>query len=385
MPSATSRERARHSHADAEAGRAARRHRPRHSSGDHARPKRASRRRTPTSPRPTNRSCSTSMRLPRCWAQGPDRGLTIARPAAGILKAQGLPADAGDRPDRPPPRHRRRPRARVEAAAERHQGSARRLLSEHQPRRPSSASSRWASATCSTAGSDFGSVGPAVSLPIFHGGSLQGQYRGAAATMTRPSRSTTPGHRGAARNRRRGRPARTLARSARRQSRSALAASEDAFASRGCATSRGSPPISTCSPPRRAWSARRRTVAQLETRAFTLDVQLVRALGGGFQPPDHFSGVIDNGRTRPHRNAAPASAEQIEATDAEIAAVEATSAAAQGAARRWPARCSLAGGGWSRAARTGEPRFAPTTPMSAPTSAQVTPLVARRRSPRCRS
>src|SRR5690606_16004703 len=30
-------------------------------------------------------------------------------------------------------------------------------------------------------GSIFGSVGPAISLPIFHGGALQGRYRGARA------------------------------------------------------------------------------------------------------------------------------------------------------------------------------------------------------------
>ena len=39
---------------------------------------------------------------------------------------------------------------------------------------------------------------------------------------------------------------------------------------------------STCSSPQESVVSARLVVAQLETRAFTLDVQLVRALGGGF-------------------------------------------------------------------------------------------------------
>nr|NUR38315.1 efflux transporter outer membrane subunit [Sphingomonas sp.] len=107
---------------------------------------------------------------------GPDRALTIDRPAAGTLQAQGLPADAsinliGRRPDIAAAR------TRVEASAER----IKEARAAFYPDINVGALIGFQSlglGSLFNAGSHFASVSPAVTLPLFHGGALQGQYRG---------------------------------------------------------------------------------------------------------------------------------------------------------------------------------------------------------------
>jgi NodT family efflux transporter outer membrane factor (OMF) lipoprotein len=211
---------------------------------------------------------------------GPDRALTIDRPATGALRAQGLPADAsinliGRRPDIAAAR------TRVEASAER----IKEARAAFYPNINIGALIGFQSlglGSLFNAGSQFASVNPAVTLPLFHGGALQGQYRGrrgqydeAVANYDgqviqalRETADTVTSQKSLVER---------LA-----QSRSALASYETALR---LAQRRYENGLSTYLDVLTAQESvvnARLTVAQLETRAFTLDVQLVRALGGGF-------------------------------------------------------------------------------------------------------
>ena len=211
---------------------------------------------------------------------GPDRALTIGRPAAGALQAQGLPADAsinliGRRPDIAAAR------TRVEASAER----IREARAAFYPNINIGALIGFQSLGLSSlfnSGSQFASVSPAVTLPLFHGGALQGQYRGRRGQYDeavayydgqviqalRETADTVTSQKS------------LVDRLA--QSRSALASYETALR---LAQRRYENGLSTYIDVLTAQESvvnARLTVAQLEARAFTLDVQLVRALGGGF-------------------------------------------------------------------------------------------------------
>ncbi|MEO8455512.1 MAG: efflux transporter outer membrane subunit [Sphingomicrobium sp.] len=212
--------------------------------------------------------------------QGPDRALTIERPAPGTLEAQGLPANAsidlvGRRPDIAAAR------MRLEAAAER----IKEARAAFYPNISISALAGFSSlglGSLFSGGSAFGSVTPAISLPIFHGGSLQGQYRGrrgeydeavalydgqviqalreTADTVT--SQKSLVDRLG--------------------QSRGALASYEQALELARIRYKQGLSTYLDVLIAEESVVSARLVVAQLKTRAFTLDVQLVRALGGGF-------------------------------------------------------------------------------------------------------
>ena len=127
-----------------------------------------------------------------------------------------------------------------------------------------------------------GSVGPAISLPIFDSGRRQGAYRGARAeydlavatydqTLTRALQDVADSAVSA-----RALEARLD------KSREALAASQTAYELARQRYARGLGTYLDVLTAEDALISNRRTVADLETRAFTLDVALVRALGGGF-------------------------------------------------------------------------------------------------------
>jgi NodT family efflux transporter outer membrane factor (OMF) lipoprotein len=211
---------------------------------------------------------------------GPDRALSIQRPSIGALKAQGIPADAsidliGRRPD-------------IAAARTRVESSAQRIKEARAAFYPNInitaliGFQAFGLGSLFSGGSQFGSVSPAVSLPLFHGGALQGQYRGrrgqydeAVALYDRQviealretSDAVTSQKMLAVR----------LA-----DSRRALADFEEAnrLARRGYEGGLSSY-LDVLSAEEGVLGARL-AVAQLEARAFTLDVQLIRALGGGF-------------------------------------------------------------------------------------------------------
>jgi NodT family efflux transporter outer membrane factor (OMF) lipoprotein len=213
---------------------------------------------------------------------GPDRASTIGRPKV-VLQAQGVPADAsinlvGRRPDVAAAR------IRVEASSERIREARAAFYPDINIGALVGLQSLGLGSLISS-GSQFASVSPAVSLPIFHGGALQGQYRGrrgqydeAVATYEgqliqalRETADTLTSER--------------QLRTRLTESRGALAAYEDALrVARGRYEQGLTDYLSVLTAQESVVSARL-TVAQLESRAFALDVQLVRSLGGGFAAP----------------------------------------------------------------------------------------------------
>jgi NodT family efflux transporter outer membrane factor (OMF) lipoprotein len=223
----------------------------------------------------------TRNKLAALMGAGPDRGLTINRPAVSTIKAFGLPTNLGAdligrRPD-------------VVAARLRAESARQRIKQAKAQFYPNVNLSAYFGQQAlgldlfDSATSRIGSIGPAVSLPIFEGGALRANYRGAAADYDLAVASYN------------GTLAQALqdvadaAVSARAldarltQSRAALEAST---AAHDIAVQRYRGALSTyldVLTAEDAMIANQRTVADLETRAFTLDIALVRALGGGFR------------------------------------------------------------------------------------------------------
>ena len=221
----------------------------------------------------------TRNRIAALLGKGPDRGLTIALPT-GPAETHGLPAGVttdliGRRPDIAAAR------ARVEAAASRIKVAR----ADFYPSVNLSALIGFQSfgiGNLFKGGSTYGSVGPAVSLPIFRGGALAGQYKGARAgfdeaVATYDSTVTTAYREVADAVTSKNALVTRLS-----ESRQALSDSEAAYS---IARQRYEGGLSTFLDVLTAEQSvlqNRQIVADLEARAFTLDVQLVRALGGGF-------------------------------------------------------------------------------------------------------
>ena len=212
---------------------------------------------------------------------GPDRALTIERPAVSALQAQGIPADAsinliGRRPDVAAAR------TRVEAAADRIK-EARAAFYPNINIGALIGLQSLGLGSLFNSGSNFASVSPAVTLPLFHGGALQGQYRGRRGQYDEAVALYDGQVIQALRE-----TADTLTSEQQLeerlgQSRSALAAYEDALRVARGRYQEGLTTYLTVLTAQESVVNARLVVAQLETRSFTLDVQLVRALGGGFQ------------------------------------------------------------------------------------------------------
>ncbi|MGZ5929914.1 MAG: efflux transporter outer membrane subunit, partial [Rhizomicrobium sp.] len=133
-----------------------------------------------------------------------------------------------------------------------------------------------------TSSSLIGQLGPAISLPIFDGGRIEGAYRGARAqydeavatydqTLTTALREVADA---LANQRELGKE---LA-----HSRAALAASEDAYRVTQQRYAAGLSRYLEVLTSEDTLVTQRKTVADLQARAFVQDVALVRALGGGF-------------------------------------------------------------------------------------------------------
>jgi NodT family efflux transporter outer membrane factor (OMF) lipoprotein len=223
----------------------------------------------------------TRNQIAALMGEGPDRGAGIARPKDASLKAFGLPQ---------------------------------RLAADLLGRRPDIAAARWRAEAASKrigvakaqfypdvnlvgligyqalglgklfeASSNVGQFGPAVSLPIFEGGRLRANLKGAradyqTAVASYDSTLTEALHQVA-----------DAAASERalggrlQESSDALAADEDAYRIARLRYEGGLSNYQTVLLSEDTVLADRRTVADLRARAFTLDVQLVRALGGGYQ------------------------------------------------------------------------------------------------------
>jgi len=220
----------------------------------------------------------TRNRIAALLGKGPDRGLAIRRPALAFA-ARSVPADVttdliGRRPDIASAR------ARVESAAQRIKAAR----ADFYPSVSLSALIGYESFGISNlfkSGSFMGQAGPAVSLPIFHGGDLAGKYRVSRGTYDEAvanydSTVTTAFHDVADAVTSQSMLGTELA-----HSRQSLADAQEAYDVARMRYEGGLSTYLTVLTAQDSVLQQQRIVVDLEARAFTLDVALVRALGGG--------------------------------------------------------------------------------------------------------
>jgi len=211
---------------------------------------------------------------------GPDRGLDIAMPVAGSVKPFGLPANLtvnliGRRPD-------------VVAARLRAQAAAKQIDAARAAFYPNITLNAFVGHQALYISQLFnpaaavGQIGPAVSLPIFDGGRLRGAYRGARAnydaavgaydqTLAEALQDVADSAASI--------QAATRQLAERRQ---ALEAGEAAYAVARLRFQGELTSYVAVLSAEDAVIAERRALADAQARGFTLDIALVRALGGGF-------------------------------------------------------------------------------------------------------
>lgn len=219
-------------------------------------------------------------RIAALMGKGPDRGLALARPNVDLSKPLGLPKTLsldllGRRPD-------------IVAARLRAEAAAKRIdvaQAEFYPNVNLNAfigTQSLGLGNLTKAGSGIASVGPAISLPIFNGGRLKAQLKGARAdydeAVANYEQTVTQ----------------------------ALQSVADAAVSQRALTGQLKHTDEAVNAAREAWEIARkryegglsnyidvltaedtllaslRGLTDLQSRSFTLDVALVRALGGGF-------------------------------------------------------------------------------------------------------
>ena len=130
--------------------------------------------------------------------------------------------------------------------------------------------------------STFGSVGPAVSLPLFHGGALKGRYRAAEAAYAEAVASYDAAVLGAYRQLADAVAGRSAIARRLVAAREALAASEEAYRIARLRYEGGLSGYLDVLAVEDRLLASRQAAAAIEAEARALDIQLVRALGGGF-------------------------------------------------------------------------------------------------------
>jgi NodT family efflux transporter outer membrane factor (OMF) lipoprotein len=219
-------------------------------------------------------------RIAALMGAGPDRGLSISRPAVDISRSFGLPAQL--------PAHLLSRRPDVVAARLRAEAAAKRIDQARAAFYPDVnliaflGHQSLSLGAFGSSGSSIGSVGPAISLPIFDGGRLQGQlggaradYAEAAATYERTLVQALQDVAGAATSRKSldGELDRTLA---------AVDAARDAWRIQKNRYEGGLASYLDVLSAEDALLASLRTLTDLQSRSFSLDVALVRALGGGY-------------------------------------------------------------------------------------------------------
>jgi NodT family efflux transporter outer membrane factor (OMF) lipoprotein len=212
--------------------------------------------------------------------QGPDRGLALQRPATTRLKAFGLPARLsadliGRRPD-------------VVAARWRAEAAAKRIGEAKAAFYPDINLTAFVGQQSLylrelfAAGSDVGQVGPAISLPIFDAGELRGQLRGAKADYSEAVASYDAALTQALREVADAAASERALDQRLKDSREALADREEAYRIARLRYEGGLANYQTVLIAEDSVLQSRRTVVDLEARAFSLDIQLIKALGGGY-------------------------------------------------------------------------------------------------------
>jgi NodT family efflux transporter outer membrane factor (OMF) lipoprotein len=222
----------------------------------------------------------TRNRIAALMGAGPDRGISIERPAVSHLKSFGLPGELqaqllGRRPD-------------VVAARWRAEAAAKRIHVARAQFYPNINLSAYLGQQALFASllfkdsSQIGSVGPAVSLPIFEGGRLRDQYRGARSDYDDAVASYDATLVQALQELADTAASERALRLRLQESRAALAADEEAYRLTRLRYEGGLANYQSVLLAEDAVLQARMIVADLEARAFTLDVQLVQALGGGY-------------------------------------------------------------------------------------------------------
>ncbi len=211
---------------------------------------------------------------------GPDRGLVITRPTLSALTSLALPPSTGidlvgRRPDIVAAR------ARVEAAAER-------IKVAHAAFYPDISLSGLIGleglgfGNVLKSGSSYGNVGPAFSLPIFDTGKRAGDYRVARADYDAAVADYDKTLIDALHDVANAVASRNALGSQASDARASLADSEKAYEIARLRYRAGLSTYLDVLTAEQALIVARRRDADLSARAFTLDVALVRALGGGF-------------------------------------------------------------------------------------------------------
>jgi NodT family efflux transporter outer membrane factor (OMF) lipoprotein len=220
----------------------------------------------------------TRNRLAALLGEGPDRGLAITRPSV-MMQARGIPADVttdliGRRPDVAAAR------ARVESAAER----IKMTRADFYPAVSISALAGFESlglANLFKSGSTYGNAGPAISLPIFHSGAIAGRYRTARAVYDEEVATYDNIVADAFRDVADAVTSQYMLTERLKQSRQSLADADEGYTIARLRYQGGLSTYLTVLTAEDGLLQSRQDVADLEARAFTLDVALVRALGGG--------------------------------------------------------------------------------------------------------
>ena len=221
----------------------------------------------------------TRNRIAALVGAGPDRGLAIQKPVLSSTRAFGLPPQlqaelVGRRPD-------------IVAARLRAEAAASRIKQARAGFYPNVNLSAMAGSVLlnvfnPTTPPLFAAVGPAISLPIFGGGLTQAQVRQSRAeydaavadydhTVVQAIQEVADV----------AVSERSLAQRI-EQRRQALAASEDAYRVAGERFRGGLSNLLDVLRTEDALIANRRALADLQARAFALDIALIRALGGGY-------------------------------------------------------------------------------------------------------
>jgi NodT family efflux transporter outer membrane factor (OMF) lipoprotein len=211
---------------------------------------------------------------------GPDRGLAITRPVLAALVPATLPSGAGiDLVGR---------RADIAAARARVEAQAERIKAARAAFYPDISLNGLVGlqalgfSNVLKQGSVYGNVGPAISLPIFDGGQRSGDYRVARAEYDSAVADYDRTLVGALQEVANAIASRNALNQQLADARASLSDSRHAHDIARLRYQAGLSTYLDVLSAEQAVIAARRREADLSARAFTLDVALVRALGGGF-------------------------------------------------------------------------------------------------------
>ena len=229
---------------------------------------------------------------------GPDRGLLLVRPKIDLSKPFALPAQLpvellGRRPDIVAAR------LRAEAAGKQIK-VARAAFYPNVNLKAYFGFQSLGIDMLTRSGSDIGSIGPAISLPIFNGGRLRGQFRSASASydeaVANYDQAVTQALQDVADV---GVSEKAL--SGRLDNVQAAAdAAEEAYRIVSNRYNGGLANYLDVLNAQDTLISNLRQLSDLRSRMFTLDVALVRALGGGYRASDSSSSSSQDSATAPH-------------------------------------------------------------------------------------